>query len=338
MLCPARIRLRVLGAVAAALLPLTTVGPATATMPPAANPDVSDDLAIGFVLDRGRFDRIDLPGNGGATALSGITNRGTIIGKAPDEDGVGFDALVGDRQHGFQRFDYPRAMGTYATKANERGVIVGAANRDFPSVGNPAEPGTFGYRLDRSGFTRIAFPRAVTTQAFDVNNRDQVVGEYVDRNGVYHGYRWKNGRFTTFDGPRGALGASITGINDRGDMVGMYITADGVRGFVLRDGSYTTFGALGQPLVLLPDINNRGRIAGTATDLVTEAHGFLLARGVKGPVTRIDVPRASDTFVFGLDDRGRLVGVAGDLEAVQGARAADRPPLDTLPLGLAETT
>jgi hypothetical protein len=64
------------------------------------------------------------------------------------------------------------------------------------------------------------------------------------RDGVVHGYRWENGRFTTLDGPTGT-GASITDINDRGAMVGLYALdasnpLAGLRGFMLRNGKYTT--------------------------------------------------------------------------------------------------
>jgi hypothetical protein len=50
---------------------------------------------------------VDLPGNGAPAVLNGINNRAQIVGKTSDVDGVGFDALVGDRDGGFRRFDYP---------------------------------------------------------------------------------------------------------------------------------------------------------------------------------------------------------------------------------------
>jgi hypothetical protein len=108
-------------------------------------------------------------------------------------------------------------------------------------------------------------------------------------------------------------GASITDINDRGDMVGVYVLPDDTdlgltaRGFLLHRGTYTTFEAFGFPLTVPYDINNRGQIAGTATsdaDL-TEVHGFRLADLSDWPVTQIDVPGAARTEVYGLDDRGR---------------------------------
>ena len=74
------------------------------------------------------------------------------------------------------------------------------------------------------------------TQAFGINNRRQVVGEYLDAFGTFHGFLWEKGRFTTIDGPDGAV-ANATNINDKGEIVGIYIdpTAPGtldLNGFV----------------------------------------------------------------------------------------------------------
>ena len=94
----------------------------------------------------------------------------------------------------------------------------------------------------------------------------------------------------------------------------------------------------GFPLTVPFDINNHGQIAGVTGDL-TEGHGFLLAKGVGGPVTQIDVPGAPNTSVYGLDDHGRLIGVYDNPNAApsaQRARLQQPSLLDALPLGLAE--
>jgi probable HAF family extracellular repeat protein len=333
----------------AALATVLTLATLSAPGAASTTPDTSRDSTLGFVVDRGRVERIDLPpdARGTRTILSGINNRGQLVGKYPDPDAPGFHGMLLDRRRGLTRFDYPGALATYANKINNRGQTVGSANRDFPRVGFPEAPGTFGYLLERGRFTKIAYPGAVQTQALGINRRGQVVGEYLDRNGVFHGFRWDRGRFRTFDGPDGT-GASITDINDRGDMVGAYVVPDDtdlgitIRGFLLHKGNYTTFDALGFPFTVPYDINNRGQIAGTAisdADL-TEVHGFQHAKGADGPVTQIDVPGAARTEVYGLDDRGRLVGMYLNPDAApRGQRSrASQPSLpDTWPLGLAET-
>lgn len=300
--------------------------------PASAAPAPFRDPFVGFVLDQGRIERIDLPGNGNFTVLDGINNRGEITGKYPDADKPGYHGLLLDRYRKPTRIDYPGAAATYANKSNDRGSIVGAANPSAPTIGTP---GTVGYVLQHGKFTQIRVPGAVETQAFGINNRGQVVGEYQDQGGVYHGYRWQNGQFTTFDGPDGT-GASITDVNDRGDMVGVYAPAAGaVRGFVFHDGRYTTFAAGGLPLTFPFDINNRGQIAGTTGNAdLTEAHGFLLATGAGGPVTPIDIPGAPNTTAYGLDDHGRIVGIYDNPDPTP---SAQQMPAGARPMGLGQT-
>ena len=53
----------------------------------------------------------------------------------------------------------------------------------------------------------------------------------------------------------------------------------------------------------------RGRTGGeTAPRTRSPASGFLLAKGVGGPFTPVDVPGAPRNLVRGLNDRGQLVG------------------------------
>jgi probable HAF family extracellular repeat protein len=52
-------------------------------------------------------------------------------------------------------------------------------------------------------------PDAAQTQAIGINNRGQVVGEYVDGDGAIHGFRWDRG-VTTLDGPDDAAGTGAT--------------------------------------------------------------------------------------------------------------------------------
>lgn len=84
----------------------------------------------------------------------------------------------------------------------------------------------------------------------------------------------------------------------------------GIRGFLHRNGRYTTYSAFGFAGTFPFDINNRGEIAGFAISDAdaTEVHSFVYAHGVDGIATRFDVPGAARTVVYGLDDRGRLVG------------------------------
>jgi len=59
------------------------------------------------------------------------------------------------------------------------------------------------------------------TQAWDINNSGQIVGEYLDGSGDSHGFLLNGGVFTTIDFPaaQGGLGGDFAeGINDAGQV------------------------------------------------------------------------------------------------------------------------
>ena len=196
-----------------------------------------------------------------------------------------------------------------------------------------------GFLRDSKGrFTTIRKPGAVRTQALGVNDRGQVVGDYLLPDGSIHGYRWSNGRFITIDGPGGA-DATLTGINERGDIIGAYPSGPTSRlnGFLLRKGRYHTFAVRGVRHTLPLGINDRGQVAGytiTGDDLITGARGFLYAKGLDSPLTRIDVPGASITGVTGIDNRGRLVGLYVNPDTGSTSSPVSSPATATALLGL----
>jgi uncharacterized membrane protein len=99
---------------------------------------------------------------------------------------------------------------------------------------------------------------------FDINDRDQVVGSYLDAAGTPNGFLLGNGVYTKID-TSAFPSAQLFGLNDRGEIVGGYLDPDGkVRG-LLRDakGNFTTFfapQAISQTGAL--DINDRRQIVG----------------------------------------------------------------------------
>jgi hypothetical protein len=91
-------------------------------------------------------------------------------------------------------------------------------------------------------------------------------------------------------------------------------------------GTVVTIDKPGAAATSLIDINDRGQVLGstlapTPQDPLAEARGFLLAKGVKGPFTPIDVPGAPRNLVFGLNDRGVLVGVYENTAATPSPQA-----------------
>jgi probable HAF family extracellular repeat protein len=166
----------------------------------------------------------------------------------------------------------------------------------------------------------------VQTQAFGINNRGQVVGEYLDADGRFHGYLWEKEQLTTIDGPDGT-GASATDINDRGQIVGVYrnptippTDPESRDGFLLSKGDYTTFDTPGPGATVPLGINNRGQIVvSTTTGGLANAQGFLFSQGAAGPLTPIDPPgpvgAPGTLLATGINDAGAIVGLAANPNA-----------------------
>jgi uncharacterized membrane protein len=271
--------------------------------------------ALGYLLDDGKFSRIDFPGPDIETVGYGINNRGRVVGGYVDAGGTihGFLYYKG----AFTTFDHPAASGTdnSATlnypgsagfKINNRGDIVGSYT---------GADGTARGFLKRGGsYTKLHVPGATETVAFDINDRRQVVGFYIDADGMFHGFRWERGVYETIDF-RGAGGTTLSGINNRGQVVGSYIDVGADQpsggGFLLDDGDFTALDFPGGLLTFPIDINNRGQVVGAYIDRAITQHGFLLDGG---EFTTIDPPRARNGVAPGINDRGQIT-VATNLRA-----------------------
>jgi uncharacterized membrane protein len=284
--------------------------------PTAGSSDTLTSPAPGFVLDNGRFTTFDAPGATIGTNPTGINDLGDVVGKFNDgTSGSGAGArehgFVRDRRGRFTRIDVPGATGSATTRINDRRQIVGVYSTTNGRVGDDDRARSF--LLERGRYAWIDKPGAMKTQAFGLNNLGTVVGEYSDSAGHFHGFRWDRGRFTTIDVP-GSSDASLADINDLGQMVGLCADPDDptrVVGFLRdSDGRVTTFDVGGAPATLPFGIDNRGRVVGfTIPDPAAGAfRGFLLAGGVKGPVTPVAYPGSPSTTAAGIDERGRIVG------------------------------
>ena|SRR5882762_7973916 len=64
-------------------------------------------------------------------------------------------------------------------------------------------------------FTAINFPGATRTSALGLNDMGDIVGDFIDSSGVFHGYVLSQGNFTNFD-PPGSIQTRGLAINNRG--------------------------------------------------------------------------------------------------------------------------
>ena len=115
--------------------------------------------------------------------------------------------------------------------------------------------------------------------------------------------------FTTID-PPSVFSTEAYGINNAGQIVGLFSDATGVHGF-LRDtnGHFTTINVPGASDTGAQGLNDAGTIVGWFYD-GTRYYGFL--RNTNGHFTTINVPGAVNTYAFGINNAGKIVGVFYD--------------------------
>jgi uncharacterized membrane protein len=160
--------------------------------------------------------------------------------------------------------------------------------------------------LAQGTYTQIDYPGATTTSCFGIDSAGDVVGSYVDVDGVTHGFLLMGGVFNTIDYP-GATGTQAVGINDNGEVVGNF-DADS---FVF-DISTQIF----SPPIVYPDavltsatgINDAGSIVGEFIVVQKgnyNQYGFELSGTA---YSRIAPPGTNHSVVSGITSSGWIVG------------------------------
>lgn len=158
-------------------------------------------------------------------------------------------------------------------------------------------------------FAKIDVPDATMTAANGINARGDIVGSFVDANGVNHGFLWHKGVFSKIDFPNASFTAA-RGINARGDIVGRFDDAAGNQhGYVLHDGHFTQIDYPGASITTARGINNAGDITGRHFDSAGNENGFILQDGI---FHNVSVPKSvtplhpCSTDVWMLMDNGKV--------------------------------
>jgi uncharacterized membrane protein len=153
----------------------------------------------------------------------GLNNRGDVLANsAPAADGTQRPYLW---RHGRLRALLAGTGLTSGTAValNDAGDVVGN------SGGRP-------FRWHDGRLTRIDVAGATAAASF-LNDRSDVAGTAVTRHdGRPVAYRWRAGRTTYYSAAAGVCDVVVKGIDDRGRVVGEYVTADG-HGVVFRAAS-----------------------------------------------------------------------------------------------------
>jgi hypothetical protein len=174
-------------------------------------------------------------------------------------------------------------MGTFAQQAVNSGSIEVITTFDYPGTGNSTLPQK-------------------------INEKGDIVGEFIDSNGVARGFvRFSNGSFSApIVDPNDTVGFTEgRGINNPGTVCGDYATSDGNNhGFFLSGGTFTEYDIPGALSTDVFGINDAADFVGTVSfDDVTQ-QAFV---SVGGTLTSFSVPAATATLAYQINNSEQLV-------------------------------
>jgi hypothetical protein len=191
---------------------------------------------FGFYSVNGHYYNVNFPTGDNASPqvdqLLGINDHGIAVGFYTNGQGGSRGYEYNIRTHQFTRVLSPgftsstslQSPSLTATAINNHGNVAGFYNKTSSQVD------AF-LRLADGQFITLAVHGAAMTQAFGVNDSDEVVGTYTDgtgNNAQTHGFVWTPSHgFTTVDDPHGIGATTINGVNDHGDLVGFYTDSAG---------------------------------------------------------------------------------------------------------------
>ncbi len=151
----------------------------------------------------------------------------------------------------------------------------------------------------------ISVPGSQGTNTASMNNAAAVVGNYLPFGGeTSHGYLYSVGHYSDvyFSGSHFT---SPIGINNTGQIVGLYEVGGVYHGFMLSGGNYTTLDYPRGSMTWLNAINDAGEIVGVS-DVA-----FLYSDGI---FTTLSVPNGRFTTPLAINNSGQIVGYYDDAQ------------------------
>ena len=175
-------------------------------------------------------------------------------------------------------------MGTFAQQPASSGSIEVITTFDYPGAGNQTLPQK-------------------------INERGDVVGEYVDSSGVARGFvRFSDGSFSDpIVDPNDTVGFTEgRGINNSRTVAGDYVISDGtLHSFFLSGGTYTEYDVPSTVQTNLLSINDAGDFTGAFDP---DGSGIFQAFvSIDGTLTSWSVPGAASTFAYEINNSNELV-------------------------------
>lgn len=216
-----------------------------------------------FAWQNGILHTLDYPG-ATDTHLEGVNNRGVAIGEYDNGDTSTEYAVTYSFQSGTWTMlpniaNYPNNEGF---GINDFGVAVGEAYGVSANEAWIWDPSSQSY-----SFFAVPGSAQNTTYPGLLNDKEQVVGQYQDTSGVWHGFLKEGETYTTIDPPDSTYTYAL-GINNSGIIAGYFGNLfGGSEGFVrTSDGVFTVVDFPGALETQIDGINDRGDICGVWVD------------------------------------------------------------------------
>jgi hypothetical protein len=183
----------------------------------------------GFLLRDGNFTDISI-GNHLITLPTKIGASGEVVGCFHDVGSLIDMYGYVQRESDVSVFTLPSNVAPAGSSAMHNGIVPGG--HTVVGLTNSSAGLTRGYVITDDNLTYLDAPGSTFTQAWDVNPRGTIVGQYAAA-GRTHGFSFYKGAFVALDVPDSLLTVA-RGINPRGEIVGVFNDAAGAHGFVLR--------------------------------------------------------------------------------------------------------
>jgi uncharacterized membrane protein len=180
----------------------------------------------GFKLVKSTYTQLDCPGVSGNTVPLAISNAGDIVGRCGDSSGfllsggvytmitvpgavytyaeginkagviVGYYIDGNGNSHGYvdnggsvTTVDYPGYPNTYLDSINDSGLILGGYGSNTV-IGSTTYLWTHGFLYSQGNFSTfdVPFGAVQATEPYALNNKGEIVGGYVDSQGMTYGF------------------------------------------------------------------------------------------------------------------------------------------------------
>jgi hypothetical protein len=145
-------------------------------------------------------------------------------------------------------------------------------------VGSYYLNGGHGFIFKNGQYKTVDYPGAVNSGLTAISDNGLAVGTFWDGN-VSHfddGFEYDGTHFIHIDlNPSTWIDAELNGINDSGEIVGLYADERMYHSFIYREGNFEPIKSPRAKEILVHGINNSGTIVGIYTDISNSSHGFI---------------------------------------------------------------